>query len=99
MTGPDPWTLLRRLLDDVAFAQIVKDEAHRMLLVMAADVDRITHLIYEAGAADMFTIQPCPWLPPNTMVVIDEQMMEAERREMFQSIRTMPLGGPWVTPE
>lgn len=91
MSGASDWRdiieLCRRAATDIAFAEIVRAESKRTVLVGADGVDRIRWHVDQAGLGDVITVQESPYVASGWAYVVDEQAIEAGTREAFTQMR------------
>lgn len=79
--------LCRRAATDIAFAEIVRAESKRTVLVGADDVDRIRWHVDQAGLGDVINVQESPFIAPGWAYVVDEQAIDAGTREAIAQFR------------
>ncbi|GAA4439494.1 hypothetical protein [Phytohabitans houttuyneae] len=66
---------------DAAFADIIRQEAKRTILCPPDQATRVRWLIDQAGIADILTVVESQWVPAGTLLVVDQQAIEAEFQE------------------
>ena len=94
MTYDDLIAELRRWSDRIRFAEIVREEAKRTVLVPGpASAVKLEAWLAAHGLDDVITVQMSQFLPADTWYVIDEQAIEAGQAEALQAMRRTPLFG------
>lgn len=84
----DPFAQIRVWADRIRCAEIAREEARRTVLAPdPATAVKLEALAVALGVDDLMTVRVSPFLPPDTIVVIDEQSIDAGHREAVQHWR------------
>ena len=75
---------MRKAMDTIKFAEIVREEARRTVLCNSADVDRIRWWVDQSGYDDILTVLGSEFVPAGQMYVVDNQALDASTREAIQ---------------
>lgn len=81
--------------DDLRFLEIVRQEARRTILCEPGQEHRIRALVDQQGAADVITVKASPACRPGTVLIVDEEAIEAAGREAAQGLLRDLQRKPW----
>lgn len=92
MTYDDLIAELRRWSDRITFAEIVREEAKRTVLVPGpASAVKLEAWLIAHGLDDVITVKTSQFLPVDTWFVVDEQAINAGVDEAVQEMTRKPL--------
>lgn len=80
-TTDDPMALSKRIMTDIRFAEIAREESRRVVIARPEDVGRLRWLLDQAGVGDLATVVESPYAPEGRYLVMDQQAIEAGTRE------------------
>lgn len=80
-----------RIVTDLAFLDVVREESKRTIHCEPHRVDQIRAAIDQLGAADTFTVVANPACPAGQFLVFDDNAIAAAHEEFLQGLRS----GPW----
>jgi len=76
--------MFERMATEIKFAEIVRNESKRILIVLPKDLDRARWLIEQQGAERNITVEASPWIPADTWMLVDKQAIDAALSESLQ---------------
>jgi hypothetical protein len=82
--------LFQRMLDEISFYGIAKQEAKRTILCEPDLEHAIRAAVDQLKASDILTVCPSPACPEGQLIVIDEGALEAQHQEWLQSLGRRP---------
>jgi hypothetical protein len=88
--NPDGYLTWDRLVTEVNFLEILRQEAKRTVLCHADDAARIVAAIEERDVADILTVRVSPVCDPGRIYVLDESAMAAAEAEFMQGLARRP---------
>lgn len=82
---------LSRLLDEIRFYEIARQESRRLILCEPHRVDQIRAAVDQADATDILTVRASPACPDGKLIVIDEGAIDAQWNEWAQRMMKTPI--------
>lgn len=87
MTEPLTWD---RLVTELTFLDVVREESKRTIHCEPQEVHRIRAAVDQAGAADIITVRANPACLPGQMLIFDEGALAAAHEEFLQGLARKP---------
>lgn len=79
-----------RMVTELAFLDVVREESRRAIHCEPHRVDQLRAAVDQLGAADLITVHANPACPSGKMLIFDEGAMTAEREEFLQGLTKAP---------
>jgi hypothetical protein len=79
-----------RLVADLRFLDIAREESKRTIYCEPHRVDQIRAVVDQHGGAGIFTVRANPICDPGQLIIVDDGAIEAAEQEFLQGLVRVP---------